>query len=159
MTGTELIVALLFAVGLAGVVIPVIPGLVLVWVGALVWAVDRSDLPGWIALGVATALLALGTVIKYLLPGRRLRASGVGWSTLGAGAALGIVGVFVVPVVGLPLGFVLGIYLAEYARVHDQRQAWTSTRSALAAVGWSILIELATGVAMIAVVVGVAILG
>jgi hypothetical protein len=33
-----------------------------------------------------------------------------------------------VPVVGLFLGFVLGIYLGEYLRLKDDRQAWTSTR-------------------------------
>ena len=51
-------------------------------------------------------------------------------------------GFFVVPIVGLPLGFVLGIYLAELSRLQDLATAWTATKQALRSVGWSILIEL-----------------
>jgi hypothetical protein len=68
---------------------------------------------------------------------------------------LGIVGFFVIPVVGLVIGFVLGVYLAEHRRV-GPAAAWPSTREALRAVGVSILIELAAGVvAALAWVAGV----
>ena len=60
-----------------------------------------------------------------------------------------------VPVVGLFIGFVLGIYLAERARV-GAAQAWPSTVAALKAVGVSILIELvAAFLAAVTWVVGV----
>ena len=75
-----------------------------------------------------------------------LKDAGVPASTQWLGAGLGVVGFFVVPVVGLPLGFVLGVYLAEYRRVGG-RAAWPSTVHALKAAGLSILIELAAGVA------------
>jgi hypothetical protein len=52
---------------------------------------------------------------------------------------LGIVGFFVVPVVGLFIGFVLGVWLAEMLRLGDSGTAWRSTRHALVAVGLSIL--------------------
>jgi uncharacterized protein len=71
------------------------------------------------------------------------------------GGLVGIVGFFVVPVVGLPLGFVLGIYLAELQRV-GRENAWPATKHALAAVGLALLIELAAGfVAVVAFVIGV----
>lgn len=148
-----LVAALLVAVGLVGVVVPVLPGLVLVLAGIGVWAVPRGDAVGWTVLGVAVALVALGTVLKYLLPGRRMRTAGVPARTLLAGGALGVVGFFVVPVVGLVLGFVLGVYLAELARV-GRAGAWPSTRTALAAAGWSVLIELTAGLLAAAVWVG-----
>jgi hypothetical protein len=47
--------------------------------------------------------------------------------------------------VGLFLGFILGVYLAERYRVGAQ-SAWPSTQEALRAIGVSILIELAAGV-------------
>jgi hypothetical protein len=71
---------------------------------------------------------------------------------------LGVVGFFVIPVVGLLIGFVLGIYLAELARLGGHEAAWPSTRRALAAVGWSIVIEMATGLLAAAVWVGALIL-
>ena len=147
------VAALLVAVGLVGVVVPALPGLVLVLAGIGLWAVPRGDAVGWTVLGVAAALVAAGTVLKYLLPGARIRAAGVPGRTLVAGAALGVVGFFVVPVVGLVLGFVLGVYLAELARL-GRVGAWPSTRTALAAAGWSVVIELAAGLLATAVWVG-----
>jgi uncharacterized protein len=139
---------LIMLIGLVGVVVPFLPGLALVWGGALLWALLRHDGTGWAVLAVATVLFALGTVAKYLLPGRRLREAGVPWSTLAVGGAVGVVGFFVVPVVGALLGFVLGVYLAEWQRLHAPGPAWASTRRALAAAGLSMLIELSAGVVM-----------
>jgi uncharacterized protein len=143
--GVTIAAGLVILVGLAGIVVPVLPGLVLVWGAVLVWALERQETAGWFALAAATVFFALGMVAKYVLPGRRLREAGVPWWTVGAGTVLAVVGFFVVPVVGVFLGFVLGIYLAEAARLHGFAAARPATRTALAAVGWSILIELATG--------------
>ena len=158
MSVSIVIAAVLVVVGLVGIVVPVLPGLVLVVAGIAVWAVPRGDALAWTVLGVAVAIVVAGSVAKYLLPGKRLREAGVPGRTLALGAVLGIVGFFVVPIVGLFLGFVLGVYLGEYLRLKDNRQAWTSTRKALAAVGWSIVIELATGVLAAGVWVGALVL-
>lgn len=146
--------AVLIVVGIVGIVVPVLPGLVLVAAGVAVWAIPRGDAVGWTVLGVAVAILIAGSVAKYLLPGRRLREAGVPGRTLVLGAVLGIVGFFVVPIIGLVLGFVLGVYLGEMARLKDRRAAWASTRKALAAVGVSMLIELVTGLLAAGVWVG-----
>lgn len=142
---TTVVAAVLVAVGLIGSVLTVLPGLVLVVAGIAVWAVPRGDVVGWTVLGAAVGIAVLGMVAKFLLPGRALRAAGVSGWTLLVGAVLGIVGFFVIPVLGLFLGFVLGVYLAELARLRSPGRAWPSTKEALRAVGWSILIELAAG--------------
>jgi uncharacterized protein YqgC (DUF456 family) len=154
-----LIAAVLVLVGVVGIVLPVLPGLILVLAGIAVWAVPRGDVLGWTVLAVAIAVVVLGSVAKYLLPGRRLRDAGVPGRTIALGGVLGIVGFFVVPVVGLLLGFVLGVYLAELARLKQSSLAWPSTRGALTAVGWSILIELATGLLAAGVWIGGLVLG
>jgi uncharacterized protein YqgC (DUF456 family) len=152
------VAALLVAVGIVGIVVPVLPGPVLVVAGIAVWAVARGDAVAWTVLAVAVAIVAVGSVVKYLLPGRRLRDSGVPGRTIAAGAVLGIVGFFVVPVVGVFLGFVFGVYLVELARLGGHERAWPSTRQALAAVGWSIVIELAAGLLAVAVWIGALVL-
>jgi uncharacterized protein len=144
-SGLEILVALAIAIGLAGVVVPMLPGSLLVGAAVLVWAVERGEASAWVVAAVAFLLLATGTVVKYLVPGRRLQRAGVPTSTLVAGAVVGIVGFFVVPVVGLPLGFVLGVYAAQWRRV-GHREAWPATLHALRAVGLGILIELGFGV-------------
>ena len=57
-------------------------------------------------------------------------------------AVLGIIGFFVIPVLGLVIGFVLGVYLAELAHRRDQRVAWTSTVHAVKGVVLSVGVEL-----------------
>jgi uncharacterized protein len=146
--------AVLVAAGIVGLLLPVLPGLLLVVAGVAVWAVPRGDAVAWTVLGIVVAIVVIGSVAKYLLPGRALRDSGVPGRTIAAGGVLGLVGFFVIPVLGLFIGFVLGIYLAELARLRDQGAAWPSTRRALAAVGWSIVIEMATGLIAAAVWVG-----
>ena len=146
--------AVLIAVGIVGIALPVLPGLVLVVAGVAVWAVPRGDVVAWTVLGIVVAIVVIGSVAKYLLPGRALRDSGVPGRTIAAGAVLGVVGFFVIPVLGLFIGFVLGVYLSELARLGGHEVAWPSTRRALAAVGWSLVIEMATGLIAAAVWVG-----
>ena len=150
--GTVTVISgLVIVVGVLGVLVPVVPGLVLCWLGVLLWAALADAGSGrWAVLGFATVIAAAGTVVKYLWPGRRLKNSGVPTTSLLAGGVLGLIGFFVVPVVGLVLGFILGIWLAERARL-GPAGAWPSTRQALAAVGLSMLVEFASalGIAVV----------
>jgi uncharacterized protein len=137
------LVGMAMAVGLAGVVVPVLPGLLLCWAAVLVWALAERTALGWSVLALATVVVAVSQVVKYTLPGRRMRAAGVPTRSVVLGGLLGVVGFFVVPVVGLFLGFVLGVYLAERVRLGTHGTAWPSTVHALKAAGLSVLIELA----------------
>jgi uncharacterized protein len=138
----DLLAGLAVVVGLVGIVVPVLPGTLLVLAAVLVWALVTGTGEGWAYALAATGVLVVGNVVKYVVPGRRLRASGVPTRAVVAGGLLGIVGFFVVPVVGLFLGFVLGVYLVELSRV-GVRDATPTTIAALKAVGLSILVELA----------------
>lgn len=143
-TAVTILAAVGLLVGICGVVVPVLPGLLLCWVSVLAWAIF-SDAGGgrWLVFGLVTLIAAVGEFAKYMWPGRRLKQSGVPNKSLVIGGLLGIVGFFVIPIVGLPVGFVLGIWLSEQTRLKDGRSAWASTRHALKAVGLSLLIELA----------------
>jgi uncharacterized protein YqgC (DUF456 family) len=141
--GGIVLVALAIAVGLVGIVVPLLPGSLLVLGAIAVWAIVENNVTAWLTLGVVTALLGSTTLIKYLWPVRRMRAAEVGTWSLVAGGLLGIIGFFVIPVLGLVIGFVLGIYLAELSRRRDHRVAWTSTVHALKGVALSVGVELA----------------
>lgn len=144
MAWTDVLVALVIAVGLVGILVPVLPGTVLILAAVLVWAIALSSPTGWVVLAVVAVLLAAGAVVKYAVPGRRLQATGVPTRTLVVGGLAGVVGFFVVPVVGLVVGFVAGVYASEVQRVGTER-AWGTTKHALRAAGLSVLIELAAG--------------
>ncbi len=141
-TGGLGLVGLAILVGLVGIVVPVLPGALLVGVAILVWAVIENNLTAWVVFGVATVLIGVSTIIKYTWPMKRMRQAEVRTSSLVIGGVLGIIGFFVIPVLGLVIGFVLGIYLAELANRRDQRRAWASTVHALKGVALSIFVEL-----------------
>jgi len=148
MDGVTVVAGLIMLVGLIGIVVPVLPGLVLVWVAVVVWAFEAQTPAGWVVLGIATALALSGFVLQYLLPGRRMAAAGVTSSTIVAGLALGVAGFFLIPVVGAFLGFPLGVYLAERVKQGTHAAAWPSTKHALKAIALSMGIELLTGFAI-----------
>ncbi|MDT5014311.1 MAG: uncharacterized protein QOD39_471 [Mycobacterium sp.] len=142
-TGGIVLVALAIAVGLIGIVVPLLPGTLLVFGAIAVWAIVENNVTAWVTLGVATALLGVATFIKYTWPVKRMRAADVRTLSLVAGAVLGIIGFFVIPVLGLLIGFVLGVFLAELLNRRDQRLAWTSTKHAIKGVALSVGVELA----------------
>jgi uncharacterized protein len=137
-----LLIGLAILAGIVGILVPVLPGSLLVLGAILVWALVVSSTTGWAVLAAATVLIGVAQIVKYLVPGRRMRDAGVPGSTILVGAVVGIVGFFVVPIVGLFLGFPAGVYVAERRRLGPHHHAWESTKHALRALGLSILIEL-----------------
>jgi uncharacterized protein YqgC (DUF456 family) len=143
------IIGLLMAVGLVGIIVPALPGLVLIWVGVLIWAVVERGTLAWTVFALATVILGVTQIVKYLLPGRRLQAAGVPVRSIIVGGVLAVIGFFVIPVVGLFIGFVVGVYLAERMRLGPRGGARESTVHALKAAGMTILIELLGGLVII----------
>lgn len=143
------LIGLAILAGIVGIIVPVLPGSLLVLGAILVWALIVSSATGWAVLAGATVLIGVAQIVKYLVPGRRMRDAGVPNRTIAAGAVVGVVGFFVIPIVGLFLGFPAGVYLAERHRLGPHHHAWESTKHALKALGLSILIEL-TAVLLVA---------
>ncbi|QNG20073.1 DUF456 domain-containing protein [Rhodococcus triatomae] len=147
----ELVVGLVILVGLIGIVVPVLPGVILIFGAITVWAVFTGGTAAWVAFGIATAVLVATGVVKYTWPGRRMQVAGVPNRSIVVGGLTGLVGFFVVPVVGLFAGFVAGTYAAEWCRLRRPGLAWTSSWHATKAVGLSILVELFGGLVATAV--------
>jgi uncharacterized protein YqgC (DUF456 family) len=149
-TATNAIILVAMIVGTVGIVIPVLPGLIVVWGATLVWALERQDGPGWLVFGLATVLYAVGVVAQYLLPGRRMKTAGVSGVVVAVALVVAVVGFFVVPVVGGPLGFVLAVYLLQRLEHREHAAAWRATSQAIRAVALNIGIELVTAFAIMA---------
>lgn len=113
----------LIAVGLAGAVLPVLPGAALILAGTILgaWIDDFQRVGGW-AVGVLVALALLSWVLDYvagLLGAKKVGASkealvGAALGTV-AGLFLGFVGVLVLPFLGAAAG--------EYVARRDRRGA------------------------------------
>jgi len=145
------VVAVAMLVGLVGTVVPLVPGLLLMWGAGLFYGVvEGFGVVGWVAFGLMTGLAVAGIAAGVVLPQRSGSARGASPAALAAGAVLGVVGLFVVPVVGLPLGAVAGVLLAERARTGAWAPAWEATRGVIIGFGLGALAQLAAAGAMIA---------
>ena len=133
-----------------GIVVFTALGLVLIVIWLFLGSLRAALIPAVTVpiclLATFAALWVLGMVLQVTIPGRRMKRQGVGGSTLLVGALAGIVGFFVIPVVGLPVGFVLGVLGVEYTRTRDLGRAWYATKRALVGVLHSMGIELGTAV-------------
>jgi uncharacterized protein len=153
-------VAIVMVVGLAGTVLPILPGIWLIWGAALVYGLASTHtVGGWVALTLITLLAGAGTSAAIYVPQRRATSVGIPWWGQVVATALAVVGLFLIPVVGAAIGFLLGIVGTTLVRTRDVGSAWDSSiaivRSMLIASG----IQVAVGVAMIGVwIVWVAVL-
>lgn len=143
--GGEFLIGLVMAVGLVGVLVPVLPGLVLIAGAGVVWALEVGTWQGWGVVAGMVAIMAAGTVAKYRIPGRELAESQASSRTWILSGVLAVVGFFVVPIVGLALGFVVGVYLGERLDHGGHAAAWSSTRRLLTGIGKGIAVEFAAG--------------
>lgn len=142
--------AVVMLLGLVGTVVPVVPGLVVIWLAAVVYGlVAGFGSVGTLAFAAMTVFAIAGTIAKFALPHRGGASRGAPATSLLAGLAGAVVGVVVIPVVGLPIGAVVGVWLAETARLRDARAAWRVTVGVLRGFGLAALVEFSLGTVMI----------
>ena len=148
--GVVVLIGLVMAVGLIGTLLPLLPGLPIIWASALFYGLAEGfEGAGAVAFTLITLLAVSGIVAGLVLPHRRVAAKGAPGTTVAAGVALGIVGFFVIPVVGLVVGAVGGVLLAERSRTGDWTIAWATTKDLLVGFGIGVAVEFAAGLAMI----------
>jgi uncharacterized protein YqgC (DUF456 family) len=151
----EVLVGLAILAGLVGTVVQVLPGSILVLGSVLVWAWVTGGTTAWVVFAVAAVAIGLAELGQWVLAGRHMRRAEVPWSTLVWGGLAGVVGFFVIPVVGLFVFFVGAVFLAELLRRRDRVAAWRATLAAVQATGITILVQLLGGlVATAAWIVG-----
>ncbi|MGO3479242.1 MAG: DUF456 domain-containing protein [Brachybacterium tyrofermentans] len=132
---------LAYIVGLTGIVVPVLPGTITIAIATLVWAIVIGGWPAWIVFAIVLVLSAIGMTTSYVLTGRKLHAAEVPMWPIYVGIAAGIVGFFVIPLLGLPIGFVLGLCISEAVRQKDLSKGLGSAWIAVKALGVGIMIE------------------
>jgi uncharacterized protein YqgC (DUF456 family) len=141
-------------VGLVGMVIPIFPGITIIWLAALVYAVieafaGKMGIWDWVLFALVTVLMVAGSFVDNLIIAKKLRETGTPWKSIGIGYAAGLVSsLFLTPFAAL-LVTPLAMYGAEYWRLRDARQAFDSAKSFLIGFGWSFVALFSIGAAMI----------
>ena len=138
---TTVIVGLAMLIGCIGIIVPVLPGSILIAIAAIVWSVVIGTTTGWVTLAVILLLVGIGMAASWVLTGRRLKARQIPNSSLLIAAVCAFIGFFVIPVVGLFVGFIAGLYLAEFRRLKDPKDSLKSSWTAIKALGIGIIVE------------------
>ena len=129
-------------VGVAGTVIPVLPGSILIALSLLSWAIwGGAGAGGWVVFGVGMIFVVAGTAASAVLTGRKLKEHRIPNRSVVVGLVLAVVGMFMIPVVGLFVGFAAGLLLSEFRRTRNLRTALTTSWAALKATGLGMLVE------------------
>ncbi|WP_295108281.1 DUF456 domain-containing protein [uncultured Kocuria sp.] len=135
------VAVLLIVVGCVGIVVPVLPGSITALVGLLIWAFVVRAPEGWVVLALGGTLLVAGMSASLVMTGSTLKRRAIPNRTLLFGVVGAVVGMFVIPVVGLLIGFVLGLLLSETVRNRNLTTALETSWIAAKAMGLGMLVE------------------
>src|SRR4030066_329866 len=92
---------ILMLVGLFGLVVPVFPGLVVMWLAALGYGVVTGFTTlAWVLFVIITLLMLAGTVVDNIFMGAGARKGGAAWSTIGLALLAGVLGTLLFPPIG-----------------------------------------------------------
>ncbi len=130
--------AVVMVVGVLGTLLPVLPGVGLVWVAALAYGiVEGFGTVGWVAFGLMTVVGGLALWLGLRIPQKAAAEEGLPWQGQVFAVALAVVGFFVIPVLGAAIGFVFGVFLAASARERSIaiEQTWTTIWALVKATG------------------------
>lgn len=148
----NILVYLIMGVGLFGMVIPIYPGVVIIWVAVMLHAIATGFalLEIWV-LVIITLLMIGGTLVDNLLMGGKARQAGARWLSIGGALLGGLIGTFAFPPIGGIIAAPTLLFLLEYARIRDSQEAWDTTKGLLTGWGLSFVARFAIGLAMIVV--------
>ena len=146
----HILVGLTMLIGWLSLLIVIVPGLVIMWVGALVYGmVTGFDTTGWIIFGIMTVLMVVGSIIDNFLMGASARKKGASWWSLGAAWVGALVGTVLLPPVGGLILALLALFLVEYYRVKNAKQAFESSTSLATGCGWAVGVRFGIGFIML----------
>lgn len=140
--------------GLLGLLIPIFPGLTIMWIATLIYAIVQAMLGemtwvGWLLFTLITLLMIGGNIIDNIIIAKHVRDKNVPWSSiLWAFAAGIIVSLFFTPIAGM-IASPAGLYFAEWVRLKDKQQALANTKAWMTGWGWSLAARFGIGAVMI----------
>ena len=150
-------------IGLVGLIVPVFPGLLIMWLATLLYALLENAAGHmawyqWALFAVITVLMIGGHIVDNIIIARRMRGKAIPWLSIVTAYIGGLLGTLVfapivtvfTPLVGIAAAL-LALFGVEWLRLRDPGLAFTSARSYMIAWGWSWAAVFGVGVAMILV--------
>ena len=147
-------------IGLIGILVPILPGILLIWLTALAYAiVDGFQAIDWITFILLTIIATITGTADLWLSLLGAKTGGAAKRAMFLGVIGGVLGFFllgaVLPVVGTLFGGIIGsaigVLLGQYLKFQDWNVALKASIGGV--VGWGIatVVQLAGGVLMIVI--------
>lgn len=150
----ETLTLFVMLIGLAGLLVPIFPGLLVMWLATLFYAlieVSNQTITWfeWVLFAVITLLMLAGSVVDNIIIARQVREKQVPWGSVLFGYLAGLIAsLFFTPLIGI-VAAPAGLFVAEYWRLRDTKVAFSSTRAWMTGWGLTIAARVAIGVVMI----------
>ena len=134
--------ATLLFMGMGLVVIPILPGLVIIWAAALGYG---------IAVKFISVLMLGGSILDNVLMSTQAHREGAPWWVVTIAMVSAILGSIIVPIpiIGGILTALLVLFLVQWFRIKNARMALTSMRGMLIGCGWALIFRFIIGLVMI----------
>lgn len=141
---------LIMLMGLVLLIIPIFPGITVIWLAALLYGIVTGfDTLAIVMLVLITLGMIAGISADNVLMGAGARRGGASWLTIGVALVAGIVGTILFPPIGGFIAIPIAIFLLELARIREWRGAWRATRGLALGLGLSFLVRFGIGLLMI----------
>lgn len=141
-------------VGLFGLIIPIFPGLTVMWLATLVFALVQwaNVLMGWVdwlLFALITLLMIGGNIVDNIIIASKMRGHEIPWKTIILCYIIGIlVSLFFTPLVGL-VASPLSLLGLEYLRFRDKKMAFESAKVFMIGWGASFAARFGIGILMV----------
>lgn len=149
-------VIIAFIIGLLGTLLPIIPGLIIIWLAALYYAgivLGFDVFSPWVFALITLVALGAGTSNLWLAA-LGAKTTGATWRTLIVGFIGAIAGTFLLPIplVGTIVGYAAGLILSEFVRLGQLRPALRAAFGGVVGWGVSTAVEFVGAIIMILLV-------
>lgn len=138
-------------VGLFGLIIPIFPGNVVMWLAALVYGlVFGFGRLGVLMFAIITLLMLAAVTADNVLMGAKAREKGAAWSSIILALLAGVIGTMIVPPIGGLIAAPLVLFLMELKRLGSADEAKAVVKALLIGWGLAFVVRFGLGVIMFA---------
>jgi uncharacterized protein YqgC (DUF456 family) len=149
-TTIHILTFLTMLVGLFGLVIPIFPGNVVMWLAALVYGlVFGFGRVGGILFAIITVLMLVAALADNVLMGAKAREKGASWTSIILALVAGIIGTIVLPPIGGIIAAPLVLYGLELQRLGNSDEAMKVVKALLIGWGLAFVVRFGIGIVML----------
>ncbi|HNB52301.1 MAG TPA: DUF456 domain-containing protein [Anaerolineales bacterium] len=146
----NVLMVLVAIVSLLGLVVPIFPGTVIIWLVTLIYGmVNGFGVGGGILFAIITILMIASTVADNVMMGAKARENGASWLSIGLALGTAIIGTMIFPPIGGLIGAPIVLFVSEYNRVKDREKALTTVKALALGWGWAFVARFGIGVLML----------